>query len=228
MNVKTNIGARFLALINKCFPKDGPLGKAFNRSNLKLSYSTMPNMKQIIAAHNRKVLADVKPPIPVEEAPEPRTCNCSRRMMEEVGGCPLQGKCLSNNVVYQAEVVESKVDGQEEVEKYIGCTTDFKARWRHHRKSFNNADYKHETVLSTHIWECKQRGSSYKVSWKILDRGQPFNPVTKVCKLCVRERFWILRKPHLASLNHRQEIGTFCPHVRSSLLKNIKKVKAPD
>ena len=91
-----------------------------------------------------------------------------------------------------------------------------------------NADYKHETVLSTHIWECKARGSSYKVSRKILDRGQPFNPVTKVCKLCVRERFWIIRKPHLATLNHRQEIGTFCPHVRSSLLKNIKKVKAPD
>ena len=88
--------------------------------------------------------------------------------------------------------------------------------------------YKHETVLSTHIWECKERGSTYKVSWKILDRGQPFNPVTKVCKLCVRERFWILRKPHHATLNHRQEIGTFCPHVRSSLLKNIKKVKAPD
>ena len=27
MNVKTNIGAKFLALIDKCFPKDGPLGK---------------------------------------------------------------------------------------------------------------------------------------------------------------------------------------------------------
>ena len=45
MNVKTSIGARFLALITKCFPKDGPLGKAFNRSNLKLSYSTCPNMR---------------------------------------------------------------------------------------------------------------------------------------------------------------------------------------
>ena len=31
MNVKTNIGARFLSLIDKCFPKDGPLGKVFNR-----------------------------------------------------------------------------------------------------------------------------------------------------------------------------------------------------
>ena len=227
-NVKTNIGAKFLALINKCFPNDCPLGKAFNRSNLKLSYSTMPNMKQIIAAQNRKVMVEVKPPIPVEDAPVPCTCNCSRRKLEEIGGCPLKGKCLITNVVYQAEVVETKADGQEEVEKYVGCTTDFKTRWRHHDKSFNNQDYKHETVLSTHIWECKSRGSTWKVNWKILDRAQPFNPVTKICKLCVRERFFIIRKPHLASLNHRQEIGTFCPHVRSSLLRNIKKVKAPD
>ena len=135
---------------------------------------------------------------------------------------------MITNVVYQAEVVETKVDGQEEVEKYVGCTTDFKTRWRHHIKSFNNATYKHETVLSSHIWECKARSSEYKVSWKILDRGQPFNPVTKTCKLCVREQFYILRKPHQASLNLRQEIGTTCPHIRMSLLRNVEKVKAPD
>ena len=145
-----------------------------------------------------------------------------------MGGCPLEGKCLITNVVYQAVVVETKVDGQEEVEKYVGCTTDFKTRWRHHIKSFNNATYKHETVLSSHIWECKARSSEYKVSWKILDRGQPFNPVTKTCKLCVREQFYILRKPHQASLNLRQEIGTTCPHIRMSLLRNVEKVKAPD
>ena len=73
MNVKTNIGAKFLALIDRCFPKDGPLGKAFNRSNLKLSYSACPNMKQLISAHNRKLLANIKPPIPVEDPPEAKT-----------------------------------------------------------------------------------------------------------------------------------------------------------
>ena len=52
--------------------------------------------------------------------------------------------------------------------------------------------------------------------------------MTKTCKLCVREQFYILRKPHLASLNHRQEIGTHCPHIRMSLLRNVEKVKAPD
>ena len=227
MNVKTNIGARFLALIDKCFPKDGPLGKAFNRSNLKISYSTCPNMKQIISAHNRKVLADKKPPIPLEEEPELTNCNCSEAKLA-TNGCPLQGECLATNVVYLAEVEETKVDGKVEVEKYVGCTTDFKTRFRNHDKSFNNLDYKHETVLSTHIWECKARASTWNVKWKILDRGQPFNPVTKTCKLCVRERFFILRKPHLASLNHRQEIGTFCPHIRMSLLKKVEKVKVPD
>ena len=121
MNVKTNIGAKFLALITKCFPKDGPLGKAFNRSNLKLSYSTCPNMQQIIAAHNRKLLANIKPPgCPLEEEPTPTTCDCSERKKREIGGCPLQGKCLTRNVVYQAEVVETRVDGKEEVEKYVG------------------------------------------------------------------------------------------------------------
>ena len=227
MNVKTNIGARFLALIDKCFPKDGPLGKAFNRSNLKISYSTCPSMKQIISAHNRRVLADKKPPIPLQEEPELTNCNCSERKKESEG-CPLQGECLATNIVYLAEVEETKVDGQVEEEKYVGCTTQFKTRFRNHEKSFNNKDYKHETVLSTHIWECKARGSTWKVKWKILDRGQPFNPVTKTCKLCVREKFFILRKPHLASLNHRQEIGTFCPHIRLSLLRNVEKVKVPD
>ena len=118
-----------------------------------------------------------------------------------INGCPLDGDCLQTNVVCLAEVPETKGDGTVAVEKYVGYTTDYKTRFMHHEKSFNNQDYKHETVLSTYIWECKSRGSTWKFNWKILDRGQPFNPVT-------RERFYILRKPQMASLNHRQEIGT--------------------
>ena len=110
MNVKTNIGAQFLALISRCFPKDGPLGKIFNRNNLKISYSACPNMKQIISAHNRKVLEESRPPVPEEE--KPRTCNCPKKK-RLAGECPLQGECLVPNVIYQAEVVETKLDGEE-------------------------------------------------------------------------------------------------------------------
>ena len=111
------------------------------------------------------------------------------------------------------------------VEKYVGSTTDFKDRLGNHEKSFKHERYKHETVLSSHIWECKERGSTYTVTWKALDRGQPFNPVTKTCKLCTREKFYIIRKPHQATLNHRQEIGAHCRHIAMSLISKVEKVK---
>ena len=112
-----------------------------------------------------------------------------------------------------------------EEEKNVGCTTEFKSRFGNHEKSFNHERYGHETVLSSHIWECKGRGSTCTVSWRVLDRGQPFNPVTKICKLCVREKFYIIRKPHLATLNHRKEVGAHCPHIVMSLISRVGKVK---
>ena len=43
--------------------------------------------------------------------------------------------------------------------------------------------------------------------------------------LCTKERFFIIRKPNLASLNVRQEIGSHCLHIASNLLKTVMKVK---
>ncbi|KAK3740549.1 hypothetical protein QZH41_004318 [Actinostola sp. cb2023] len=57
-NVKTNLGKKFLNAVDKCFPKDHPLHKIFNRHTLKLSYSCMPNMKTIIASHNKRTLSN--------------------------------------------------------------------------------------------------------------------------------------------------------------------------
>ena len=103
----------------------------------------------------------------------------------------------------------------------------WKARYRHHTKSFDNPGYKGETVLSTHIWELKARGSTYEVSWKVIDRGSPFTPVTGQCSLCTKEKFYILRRPDLASLNKRQEVGAHCRHIAMSLIPNVAKVKVP-
>ena len=47
--VKTNLGSKFLLIIDKCFPKDHPLNKMFNRHTLKLSFSCMPNTKVVIS-----------------------------------------------------------------------------------------------------------------------------------------------------------------------------------
>ena len=219
--METNIGGRFLALIDHCFPKGTIMSKVFNRSNLKLSYRTCPSMKQLLSSPNKKLLAASMPKPKVEV----RTCDCPRAK-RDAGACPLQGHCLDENNVYQATVVETNTKGEQMVETYVGVSAPpWKRRYRHHTKSFDNPGYKGETVLSTHIWELKARGSIYEVSWKVIDRGSPFTPVTGKCMLCTKEKFFILRRPDLASLNKRQEIGAHCRHIAMSLISNVEKVK---
>ena len=221
--MKTNIGGRFLDLIDRCFPKGTLMGKVFNRNNLKMSYRTCPNMKQVLAKHNKKVLAASKP-----KEEEERTCDCPKAI-KKAGTCPLQGHCLGKNIIYQATVVEIKPNGERVVETYVGCcSTTWKERYRNHNKSFKHLRYKGETILSTHIWEIKDRGSTYTISWRILDRGNPFTPVTKVCMLCTKEKFYILRRTELSTLNSRQEVGNHCMHIVMSLLSKVEKVKVDD
>ena len=221
LNVETNIGGRFLSLIDHCFPKGTIMAKVFSRSNLKLSYRTCPNIKQTLASHNKKLLAASMPKV------EERTCDCPRAK-REAGECPLQGHCLDRNNVYQATVVETKTNGEKETETYVGVSAPpWKPRYRNHNKSFNNIKYKGETILSTHIWELKARGSTYEVSWKVIDRGSPYTPVTGQCMLCTKEKFYILRKPEMSSLNSRQEVGAHCRHIAMSLISNVEKVKVP-
>ena len=43
-NCSTKIGAKFLNLVDTCFPPTNPLHKIFNRNTLKVSYSCIPNM----------------------------------------------------------------------------------------------------------------------------------------------------------------------------------------
>ena len=53
--VKTNVARNFVSLINKHF-KNSPLSKHFNRNNIKVSYSCMPNLESIICSNNRESL----------------------------------------------------------------------------------------------------------------------------------------------------------------------------
>ena len=55
-NVATKIGRYFLNLIDKDFSQDHKFHKIFNRNNIKVSYSCMPNIKSAINSHNRKIL----------------------------------------------------------------------------------------------------------------------------------------------------------------------------
>ena len=91
-SVLTNVGKTFLQLIDKHFPKEHKLNQIFNRSNTKVSYSCMGNMTNVIRRHNSKIQK------PTATTPE-KKCTCRKK-----DDCPLDGACLTNNLVYKAVV----------------------------------------------------------------------------------------------------------------------------
>ena len=70
-NVATNIGKKFFALLKSCFPPDNKLHKIINKNTIKLSYSCMTNVKNIIDSHNKNIL-NQKP----ENNNTDKKCNC--------------------------------------------------------------------------------------------------------------------------------------------------------
>ena len=59
-NVATNIGKKFLQILDKNFPKQDPLHKLFNRNTVKMSYQYTPNHAIKISAHNNKILDEAQ------------------------------------------------------------------------------------------------------------------------------------------------------------------------
>jgi len=106
-------------------------------------------------------------------------------------------------------------------ECYVGSTAQkFKKRYYKHRSSFQNPKYEHDTELSKHIWKLKRENKTYRIKWKVIDRAAPYNPVTKRCNLCNKEKFYIVYKRSMATLNKRKEIYTVCRHRVKTLLAN--------
>ena len=93
-SVKSNVGKIFLKLVRSHFPKTHRFHKIFNKNNVKVSYSCMNNLAQIIKSHNSKILNNNNI---INENPG---CNCRRK-----AECPLDNQCLSCSLVYKASVI---------------------------------------------------------------------------------------------------------------------------
>ena len=214
-NVSNNIGHKFLSLIDKHFPKDHSLRKIFNRNSIKISYSCMNNTKQIIDNHNKRILHSSYSPYTKDnkDSTTNKTCNCRQK-----NNCPLNGNCLRPSVVYQATVTRNDNNTSE---TYIGLTeTDFKTRHRNHIASFRHAKHKNSTELSKHIWTLKNDNIDYSISWRVLSSSSPYNSSSKRCNLCLKEKFLIICRPDLSSLNKRNELVSSCRHRNKALLRN--------
>ena len=216
-NTSTNIGHKFLALVDKHFPNDHKLRKIFNRNTIKISYSCMNNTKQIIDNHNKRILTASTQMDNTAAAAATidnnKTCNCRQK-----NTCPLDGNCLQSSVIYQATVTRKD---NNTTETYIGLTeNDFKTRYRNHTASFRHAKHRNSTELSKHIWTLKDNNIEHFISWRILASHSPYNSSSKRCNLCLKEKLLIICRPELSTLNKRNELVSSCRHRNKTLLRN--------
>ena len=178
------MGRKFLQLLDKHFPPGTPLHTIFNRSKVKMSYRCTQNLARKISSHNSKI-------IHANSSEERGGCNCRVK-----GNCPVGGQCQKTGVVYQAEV-----KSEDKVETYIGLSaTSFKDRYSNHTSSFRTRNPKNSTTLSKYVWGLQDANIEYELKWKIISRAKPFNHVTNRCRLCEREKFFIIFQPEMATL----------------------------
>ena len=152
-------------------------------------------MEKIISGRNAKILN-------VEETP-PRKCSCTKNAT-----CPLK------NIVYHAKVTQSDNIGT----NYIGQTSlDFKARLAVHKQTFKDPTVS-QTSLSIHLHKPNERNIKHEESWRIIGKGKPYTPSSKVCILCDNEKFNILFRPEIADLNAKSEFYSHLMHIKPKLL----------
>ena len=209
-NVNTNIGQRFLSLINRCFHKDHSLRKIFNKNKVKISYSCMPNIKQTIDNQNKQKLRLFNNSATKNKESKP--CNCRKK-----DECPFDGNCLQAAVIYQPKVTRTDNNTHE---TYAGLTKKgFKMRYRNHTASFRNIASRKSTELSKYVWSLKDNNINHVITWQIIARAKPYNSASKRCNLCLLEKF-IICEPHRCTLNKRNELVSGCRHRKKSLQRS--------
>ena len=199
-NVVTNVARRFLELMDTFIHRDHPFRCLFNRSTVKVSYCTMRNMGAIIKSHNAKVLAPPPTAVPLT------MCSCPRAKKSE---CPLDGQCLTKNMVYKATV---SCPGKPDMHYYGLATTTFKERYNGHNSDFRLAHARKKTALAKHIWQLKDSNQNFSVKWSIFRKCAPYMCGSRKCDLCLTEKAAIILADPRTLINEKSEILSGCRH----------------
>ena len=73
------------------------------------------------------------------------------------------------------------------------------------------------TKLSKHVWSLKDSNINFWITWKTLKQAIAFNPSSKQCSFCLWEKYFIICKPHLATLNKHDGLVSSCRHASKFL-----------
>ena len=135
LNVKTNDGKSFFKILSKNCRKTNPLSKIFNKNTVEIKYSCTRNVKPRISGHNKKIMY---------RKPQQYGCSCSDK-----NNCPLDNKCSTQQIVYQADVTN---DTDDTYKYYLGLAElSLKDRYRNNILFFNNEQHKNKKKLSKYV-----------------------------------------------------------------------------
>ena len=60
----------------------------------------------------------------------------------------------------------------------------------------------------------------FQIKWKVLKKCKPYSNISKKFNLCLYEKFIIICKKELCSLNRRNALASSCPHRNRYVLQN--------
>ena len=198
-NVKTNIAKQFLYFLDKHFGRNHKYHKIFNRNNVKISYSCMDNVKNIISSHNKRIINSGN------EA-NGKTCNYRNKSI-----CPLDNKCLINKIVYKGEIEINNDTNELSTKFYFGISkTEFKSRYNNHKMSFRNRTHENDTELSKYIWSLKDENKDIDIKWSILKKSFGYGIISKSFNLFLLEKLVICRTKKKKKTDYSISDYTFC------------------
>ena len=126
---------------------------------------------------------------------------------------------MVDNLVYKATVTRTDTNHRE---TYTGCTYNpMKTRYNSHMSDINTVNMDHTgTTLSEYVRPLIRDNIPHNIKWEIVKRASPYNPITKICRLCISEKQHFLFHPEDATLNQRSEFFSKCWHKDKHLLAN--------
>ena len=75
---------------------------------------------------------------------------------------------------------------------FVVAETSLKDRFRNHTRDFCHKKYVNSTELSKYMWKLKDEKTTPSIKWNIMSIVHGI-PKGCVCKLCLTEKFWLLK-----------------------------------
>ena len=164
----------------------------------------MHSMSSILSAHNCSTLNPSKASF---------GCNCRNRSM-----CPLQNKCFTPKIVYQADITNNVDD---ERRANLGLSQiPFKDRYRNNIGDFNN-EIHFKTELSKYVRDLKCDKKEPHITWTIVCKVYVTSK-QNFCRLCLNKLLIIKFSNQDILLNKPSEFINKCRQKNKKLIMNVK------